>query len=143
MHLRLWSWSSFAAVVVSGLVGCGGGGQPAATGGATKSDAKEPATLDEQLAMGEKSYVTACASCHGEKGEGKAKAPALIGPKGFDDYKTTKEAYDYIKGQMPSDKPGSLSDPEYWAITAYLAKKNNYPVDKKLDAGNAASFKRP
>ncbi len=93
--------------------------------------------------MGEKVYGAACASCHGAAGEGKAKAPALIGPKGFDDYKTAKDAFEYIKGNMPSTSPGSLSDPEYWAVTAWLAKKNSYPVDKKLDATNAGAVKRP
>lgn len=138
MRFVLLSVMSLWAVVA---VGCGGG-KPAETGGA-KSDVKEPATLEEQMALGEKAYGAACASCHGASGEGKAKAPALVGPKGLDDYKTAKDAFDYIKGNMPSDKPTSLSDAEYWAITAYLAKKNNYPVDKKLDAGNAAGIKRP
>lgn len=118
------------------LVACGGGAKPPASAGSAA-----PTTLDEQVAVGEKLYVEKCASCHGEKGEGKEKAPALVGPKALDDYHNAKEAFGYIKDNMPPEKAGSLSDDEYWHITAFLIKKNELGLNEQLGSGNAESVK--
>jgi mono/diheme cytochrome c family protein len=78
-------------------------------------------------------------TCHGDKGQGGDKAPALVGPKALDDYKNAKQAFDYSKTHMPPDKPGSLTDEEYWNIVAFLVKKNDLPITAPLTAANAES----
>jgi mono/diheme cytochrome c family protein len=98
-----------------------------------------PATLDDQVAMGQKEFSEHCASCHGGDGQGGDKAPALVGPKGLGDYKNAKQAFAYAKEHMPPDKPGSLSDDEYWSVVAFLVKKNDLPITAPLTPGNAES----
>ena len=140
------------------LAACGGGGGAApppttptatpettATSSAAPTASAAPATpgksLDEQVAAGEKVYAEKCAGCHGAKAEGQKKAPALIGPKALDDYHNGKEAYKYIKDMMPPTSPGSLTDDEYWNVTAYLIKKNNLKIDAALTPATAESVK--
>jgi mono/diheme cytochrome c family protein len=129
------------------LVACGGGGGAApppstpATSTTAAPAAAAPKTLDDQVSAGEKVYGERCASCHGAKGEGKAKAPGLIGPKGLDEYHNAKEAFTYIKDMMPPTAPGSLSEDEYWNVTAYLIKKNDLEIKEPLSAGNAETVK--
>lgn len=142
------------------LAACGGGGGGAAppptvptatpettatASSAAPTTSAAPAapgkTLDEQVAAGEKVYGERCASCHGAKGEGKKKAPALIGPKALDDYHNGKEAFHYIKDMMPPTAPGSLTDDEYWNVTAYLIKKNDLKIDATLTPATAESVK--
>lgn len=113
------------------LIACGGSSSAA--------KAPAPATIDAQVAMGEKEFGEHCAACHGDKGQGGDKAPALVGPKALDDYKNAKQAFDYTKANMPPDKGGSLSDDEYWSIVAFLVKKNDLPITSPLTAGNAES----
>lgn len=115
------------------LYACGGS---SSSGGAKSAT---PATIDDQVAMGEKEYGEHCASCHGDKGQGGDKAPALIGAHALEDYKNAKQAFDYSKKNMPPDKAGSLSDDDYWAITAFLVKKNAFAVSSPLTAANAES----
>lgn len=115
------------------LVGCGGGKAPVT--------AASNNTLDGQVSAGAKVYEGQCASCHGGKGEGGDKAPALIGPKALDDYKNAKEAFAYIKDNMPPTAPKSLSDDEYWQVTAYLIKQNNLEMTGPLTPASAESVK--
>lgn len=111
------------------LFACGG-----SSAGATAPGA---ATIDDQVAMGEKVFAQKCVTCHGDKGQGGDKAPALVGPKALDDYKNAKQMFDYTKANMPPDKGGSLSDDEYWSVVAFLVKKNDLPISSPLTAANA------
>ena len=143
----------YCALFAMFTVACGGGGAssappktPEAEGPAGATPTATPApkkdmTLDEQVAAGEKTYGERCASCHGAKGAGKAKAPALIGPKALDDYHNGKEAFTYIKDMMPPTAPGSLTDDEYWNVTAFLIKKNDLPIKETLTSATAESVK--
>jgi cytochrome c len=96
------------------------------------------------VAAGDKVYATACAMCHGKKGEGKGKNPAVVGAKALDDQHNAKELFDYIQMNMPPKKPGSLSADDYWAVTAYLLDKNGLLGGKGLDAatGTSVTWKR-
>ena len=75
-------------------------------------------------------YVTHCAACHGIDGEGTL-AQRLVGGRGslasdapvktvgsYWPYATI--VFDYIRRAMPYTAPMSLSDDDYYAITAYL-----------------------
>jgi len=81
-------------------------------------------------------YAQKCASCHGKDGEGTKVGPDVVGGKGslagahpvktpgsFFPYATT--IWSYIKAGMPATKPGSLSDDETYALTAFLLYRND------------------
>ncbi len=80
-------------------------------------------------------YAAYCASCHGADGEG-GLANKLVGGHGtlasaapdktlgsFWPYATT--VFDYIRRSMPYLEPMSLSNDDYYAITAFLLNKND------------------
>jgi cytochrome c len=105
------------------------------------------------VAEGEALYRAQCASCHNKAGEGMPPAfPALIGrdPKaeGFhfaSDPKLVKTignywphattVFDYVRRAMPYTAPGSLTNDQVYAITAFLLAANKViPGDATLDA---------
>ncbi len=90
-------------------------------------------------------YARRCERCHGDGGRGgpfdvlvgrqdgdafpfasDPRAPRTIGS--YWPYATT--LFDYTRRAMPQDRPGSLSDDEVYAVTAYLLHLNDL-----LDAG--------
>lgn len=83
------------------------------------------------VATGRALYAAKCASCHGANGTGGAYAP-LVGAMGdtgkaktignYWPYATT--LFDYIRRAMPYNAPGSLSNNEVYALTAYLLQAN-------------------
>lgn len=92
-------------------------------------------------AQGAGVYAAQCAICHGPQGEGTPLGAALIGPNPgqvFDagapgggrtrtvgnywPHPTT--LFDYVRRAMPFDRPGSLSDEEVYAVSAYLLHRN-------------------
>lgn len=114
------------------------------------------------VAQGAELYKAQCASCHNVNGEGLAPAyPALIGraPEGEDfrfasDPKLVRtignywshapSLFDYIKRAMPLTAPGSLSDDEVYALTAYLLAMNDVIArDATLDAESLRAVKMP
>jgi cytochrome c len=112
---------------------------PAASSAAAPPAGPPPPDSAGQVAAGEKAYTATCAMCHGKKGEGKGKNPAVIGAKALDDQHNAKELFDYIKMNMPPKKPGSLSDDDTWAVTAWLLDKNGLLNGKGLNAGSATT----
>ncbi len=108
--------------------------------------------------QGKKIYVSQCAACHGidmakpTKGTG---APALRGGRGSltsNHPKKTVESYwpyastlfDYIKRAMPFNAPGSMSNNEVYAVTAYILAEGKI-IDRKtvIDAKAIAKIKMP
>jgi cytochrome c len=111
---------------------------------------------------GDMLYKAQCAMCHGQRGEGMLPAyPALIGrdPAGEDfkfatdpklvptignywPYATT--IFDYIKRAMPLTAPGSLTDDQVYALTAYLLAANDViPDSTTLDAAGLRAVRMP
>jgi mono/diheme cytochrome c family protein len=123
---------------------------------------KELPTGSGTVATGTAIFAAKCASCHGANGEGMAPVyPALIGrdPKGenfvFDTdpkivrtignywpYATT--VFDYVRRAMPHTQPGSLTNDEVYALTAYLLAANQViPMNSTLDAASLRAVKMP
>ena len=113
-------------------------------------------------AQGAALYQAKCAMCHNKNGEGMAPVyPALIGrdPKaeGFhfaSDPKLVKTignywphattVFDYVRRAMPYTAPGSLSNDEVYALTAFLLAANRViPSDATLDANALRNVKMP
>ena len=86
-------------------------------------------------------YQTLCANCHGDRGQGVAQYPALVGGQGtlrsknpvrtvgsYWPYATT--VWDFIHRTMPYPRPGSLTPDETYAVTAFILYLNGI-VDEK------------
>lgn len=103
-----------------------------------------------------------CQMCHGPKGEGMEPVyPALVGrdPKGegfpfakdgkitrtignYWPYATT--VFDYVRRAMPYPAPGSLSNDEVYALTAWLLAANQViPAGAVLDSATLVQVKMP
>lgn len=114
------------------------------------------------VAEGEALYQAQCMVCHNRNGEGMPPLyPAIIGrdPKaeGFhfaNDPKLVKTignywpyattVFDYVKRAMPLTAPGSLTDNQVYALTAYLLSANKViPTDAVLDADALRAIKMP
>jgi len=85
-------------------------------------------------AAGRDVYLRNCLACHGENGSGgindvlSGGHGSITGPRpqktlgSYWPYATT--IFDYIRRAMPFAAPGSLSDSEVYALTAYLLHQN-------------------
>ena len=111
---------------------------------------------------GQSIYAQQCASCHGDRGEGKLPLyPALVGripvAEGFQfgkdprlpktignywPYATT--VFDYVRRAMPLNAPGSLTNDQVYAVTAYLLSANEIiPPETVLDSAKLAGVRMP
>ena len=50
--------------------------------------------------------------------------PAVVGPSVRGRFGTAFDLYTFVKTEMPWHAPGSLSEEEYWQVTAYLVRAN-------------------
>ncbi len=113
-------------------------------------------------AAGEVIFKAKCGSCHGPNGEGTPPAyPAIVGrdPKAenfafatdpklvktignYWPYATT--VFDYVRRAMPHTAPGSLTNDEVYALTAWLLAANQViPMTSTLDAESLKKVKMP
>jgi cytochrome c len=105
-------------------------------------------------AQGEAIFNSKCLACHGPQGSGTVN-DQLVGGKGtlttatpvktigsYWPYATT--VFDYVRRAMPYPTPHSLSDPEVYALTAYLLNLNGIIVkDAVMDAKTLPQVKMP
>lgn len=99
-------------------------------------------------------YEMYCVACHGMDGEGTL-ADKLVGGRGtldsdspvktvgsFWPYATT--VFNYIRRSMPYTAPMSLTNEEYYAITAFILNKNDIiSADKVLDKNSLPEIRMP
>lgn len=109
------------------------------------------------VAAGEAIYAEQCAACHGENMEGVAEAggEALIGGRGTIGTAETKKTvesfwpyastlFDYVKRAMPFNAPGSLSNDDIYAVSAYILHRGNIiDADTVMDASALAAVEMP
>lgn len=107
-------------------------------------------------------YAAKCAGCHGPQGEGSPAGAALVGrnPSDAFDFSVSGEKersktignywphattlFDYIRRAMPLDRPGSLTDEEVYALTAYLLHSNEIIAkDAVMDASTLPQVRMP
>ena len=91
--------------------------------------------------QGKRLFEKLCASCHGEKGIGASATELANGTHALTSatpdktigtywpYATT--LFDFIRRSMPMTAPGSLSNDETYALTAYLLQLNNVINEKQ------------
>ncbi len=113
----------------------------------------EPAagTVAAQIDQGKQLYVEKCARCHGDAGQGSAKAPPVVGKDAFPekprsgakrdaDFHTAADVFAWTAKNMPGGAPGSLSTDQYLAIFAFDLTANGVKLDKPLDAAAAQAI---
>jgi len=83
----------------------------------------------EQAHLGESLYRQQCASCHGEKLEGRGQAPPLTGDEFVMDWNgmTVGDLFEKMQTSMPADQPGHLSREQNAMLLAYILSSNKYP----------------
>jgi S-disulfanyl-L-cysteine oxidoreductase SoxD len=98
------------------------------------------------VAAGASIYAAQCAACHGALGEGvRGVGDRLVGTEPIDStgwnrtlgnyWPYAPTVFDYIRRAMPFDRPGTLSDEQAYAVTAYLLHLNEIvPADAVMDA---------
>jgi len=104
---------------------------------------------------GRQIYKVLCGSCHGDRGQGFADYPPLVGGQGtlkskdpvltvgsYWPYATT--VWDYTRRAMPYQRPGTLTPDETYAVTAFILYMNGI-VDEKaeLDEKSLSKVKMP
>lgn len=105
-------------------------------------------------AEGEAVYAKHCLACHGENGQDGINDRLAGGHGSIDSampvktlgsywpYATT--VFDYVRRAMPYNDPGSLSDDEIYALTAYLLHINDIVErDERLDAATLPDIDMP
>ncbi|HEU4732982.1 MAG TPA: c-type cytochrome [Kofleriaceae bacterium] len=125
--------------------------------GACHHDAAAPAapqaagTISAQIDQGKQLYVGKCARCHGDAGQGTAKAPPVVGKDAFPekpragakrdvDFHTAADVFAWTSKHMPGNAPGTLSTDQYLAIFAFDLTANGVQLDKPLDAAAAQAI---
>jgi mono/diheme cytochrome c family protein len=83
----------------------------------------------EQAQRGETLYRQECASCHGEKLEGRGQAPPLTGADFTMDWNgtTVGDLFEKMQTTMPADQPGRLSREQNATILAFILSANKFP----------------
>ncbi len=134
-----------------------------ACGSANSTSPQNPNPGDEshqgntsEVAEGAPNFVTQCAECHGATGKGTKNAPSLVGLDALPlnpgpnaklrtgQFVTAKDVFEFIKVNMPKDKPGSLSDDQYYAILAFDLKLNGVDLHgMKVDPTTVGTIKLP
>ncbi|HEX3763488.1 MAG TPA: c-type cytochrome [Kofleriaceae bacterium] len=104
-----------------------------------------------QIEQGKQLYVDKCARCHGDAGQGSAKAPPVVGKDAFPekprpgakraaDFHTAADVFAFASKNMPGGAPGSLSTDQYLAIFAFDLTANGVKLDRPLDAAAAQAI---
>ena len=106
------------------------------------------------VSQGESIYRAQCASCHGPEGRGGTADELAGGAMPLDSewpdknigtywpYATT--LFDFIRRSMPMRAPGSLSNDDVYAVSAYLLHLNGIVgADIVMDARRLAQIKMP
>lgn len=159
------SRTSRTSAETSGHYGLGTAPTPASLAAWNRDVGPEGAELPTgrgSVAEGRALFSVHCASCHAANGEGMAPAyPQLVGrPAAGESFDFASNAdiprtignywphattlFDYIRRAMPFLAPGSLSDDQTYALTAYLLAANGViPDSTTLDAVALRAVRMP
>jgi mono/diheme cytochrome c family protein len=98
---------------------------------------------DAQADRGQAGYREACASCHGEKLDGRGQIPPLAGSDFTSNWNamTVGDLFEKMQTSMPADRPGQLSKEQNASILAYILGFNKFPTGNKELPGDADALK--
>lgn len=106
------------------------------------------------VTQGQQVFATYCAACHGAQGQG-GPNDKLVGGQGTLDTKAPVKTigsfwpyattiFDYVRRAMPFNAPGTLSNDQVYAVTAYLLYMNGIVQQNAvMNAKSLASVKMP
>ncbi len=66
--------------------------------------------------------------------------PRVVGGGALVRFSTALDLHEFLVEKMPYQKPGSLTEAEYWQLTAFLLEKNGIAPPAVLDAAAAAAL---
>ena len=96
-----------------------------------------PSNLKADLARGEKIYTDQCAGCHGADGAGVPSIlPPLWGPGAYNDgagMNQPQKMAAFVLGNMPQNKPGSLTPQEAFDVSSFIASKPHSAYNHAYD----------
>lgn len=97
-----------------------------------------------QAGRGEALYKTECASCHGDKLQGKGQTPPLAGSDFIMNWNgmTVGDVFDKMQTSMPADQPGRLSRDQNATLLAYILSANKFPSGGADLSSNAERLHR-
>ena len=106
------------------------------------------------VADGAQLYERTCRECHGPEGKGSEETGFIGAPQDLRGEKPSKTVgsywpyattlYDYIRRAMPFKTPGSLSNEQVYAVTAYILSLNGLlPADGSLNAEKLKQIEMP
>ena len=98
-----------------------------------------------QAARGRTTYGVYCTTCHLEDLSGGVEfdmqaAPALV-RDGFMQGRDLNNVFSFMKGNMPADNAGTLSDAAYLDVLAYILQQNSFPAGAEELKANADLLK--
>ena len=94
-----------------------------------------------QATAGRSAYEMSCSACHRLDLGGTNEAPQLAGGSflGVWSRRTTGDLLSYVQATMPPDNPGSLGQPTYLNIVAYILQANGAPAGAQALASTTAT----
>lgn len=126
--------ASLLLLSLQAAVSCAGGAAVVESGdtvpAAAPSSVRDGVYTQAQAARGAAEYATACSSCHSADLRGNSNAPSLVGVSFLFlwEGKSLDEFFTSIRTLMPTNAPGSLSEPAYLRILAYILEANGFPA---------------
>lgn len=97
------------------------------------------AAFTADTAAGARVYATTCTACHGPDGQGSVGAPPVWGAASYNvgaGMARVRTAAEFIRRNMPFDRPGTLTDQQAFDVAAYIntrprpdyrSKENDWP----------------
>ncbi len=124
-------------LAVAGLTFCAAvAARPAAQEPAPRKTVRDAVYTDAQAARGKLVYEANCVTCHLPELDGSANPDAgargapLVGTRFVQDFGESKVSalFNKMKRDMPSGRPGALTDQEYLDASAYVLQRNKFPA---------------
>ena len=102
----------------------------------SRKTVRDPVYTEAQAGRGKQVYEANCVTCHLAELDGSANPTAgargapLVGTRFVQDFGESKVSalFNKMKRDMPSGRPGSLTDAEYLDVAAYVLQRNRYPA---------------
>lgn len=124
-------------VTLTGLVFCAiVATQISAQETVARKTVRDAVYTEAQAARGKKVYEANCITCHLADLDGSANPDAgargapLVGTRFVQDFGESKVSalFNKMKRDMPSGRPGTLTDQEYLDATSYVLQRNRFPA---------------
>ena len=102
----------------------------------SRKTVRDPVYTSAQAERGKQVYEANCVTCHLADLDGSANPTAgargapLVGTRFVQDFGESKVSalFNKMKRDMPSGRPGSLTDQEYLDVATYVLQKNSFPA---------------